>query len=216
MLAHCPGLFNHRNASLFCFFVLLLRHRSVRNRGEKLEPLSLTRRAHCGSTPYYDSISFFLLFPSSPLYLSSARCASFPIAMWVCRWIAALLPVQRECAAAVGNASTVSKKEEEGEERKGAGEMLMSCPIRYPYLWSGNISCPSLPCSDAVGVNFVPCMRSSSTLLVCRVYITFLLEHEHHHTLLVPPLATLQILYIYTTDKGDSQSIYEPASLPGL
>lgn len=212
MLAHCPGLFNHRNASLFCFFVLLLRHRSVRNRGEKLEPLSLTRRAHCGSTPYYDSISFFLLFPSSPLYLSSAHCASFPIAMWVCLWIAALLPVQRECATAVGNAST----EEEGEERKGAGEMLMSCPVRYPYLWSGNISCPSLPCSDAVGVNFVPCMRSSSTLLVCRVYITFLLEHEHHHALLVPPLATLQILYIYTTDKGDSQSIYEPASLPGL
>lgn len=59
-------------------------------------------------------------------------------------------------------------------------------------------------------------MRSSSTLLVCRVYVTFLLEHEHHHTLLVPPLAILQILYIYTTDKGDSQSIYEPASLPGL
>lgn len=87
--------------------------------------------------------------------------------MWVCLWIAALLPVQRECATAVGNASTVSKKEEEGEERKGAGEMLMSCPVRYPYLWSGNISCPSLPCSDArirdaVGVNFVSCLFSVS------------------------------------------------------
>lgn len=87
--------------------------------------------------------------------------------MWVCLWIAALLPVRRECATAVGNASTVSKKEEEGEEKKSAGEMLMSCPVRYPYLWSVNISCPSLPCSDArirdaVGVHFVSCLFSVS------------------------------------------------------
>lgn len=108
--------------------------------------------------------------------------------MWVCLWIAALLPVQRECTTAVGNASTVSKMEEEGEEkkreRKGAGKTLMPCPVRYPYLWSGNISCPSLPRSDArirdvVGVSFLSCLFSvSQTQQTETLHVWLVAMHE--------------------------------------
>lgn len=52
-------------------------------------------------------------------------------------------------ATTQGNASTMSKESNgEGEKkkrwRKGAGEMLMSCPVQYPYLWSRYCTRP--PC----------------------------------------------------------------------
>lgn len=81
-------------------------------------------------------------------YLSSAHFALSSIATWLCLQLVALPPAYCECATALGNASTMSKERRERVRkrrgRKGAGEMLMSCPVQYPYLWSGDGSRP--PC----------------------------------------------------------------------
>lgn len=75
-------------------------------------------------------------------YLSSAHFALSPIAMWLRLQLVALPPAHRERAPALGNASTMSKERRDRVRKrrggkKGAGEMLMSCPVQYPYLWSG-------------------------------------------------------------------------------
>lgn len=100
---------------------------------------------------------------------TSLHFTLFFLAVWPCLELVTLSPrTPWVCYSSGERQHNVRRKKSEGEKirerRKGGGEMLMSCPVQYPYLWSGGGH--SLPHCDArihETVGGTPC-RSESTL----------------------------------------------------